>query len=159
MLWRYRARFKCLTGYYRRNEASLMSFPSNLILVYWNNIRWEDGKQQLTKKSTSHSHSRYTSQGQQYNIVTPLLQWDDQLFINENKDKKTPEAELDFLDGLKIKATSIVILFDDTTNKIVSFDVEPGFEHQWGYGRQRFMAKKTLSGKVQYYQSLIWSRL
>ena len=60
------------------------------------------------------------------------------------------------MDGLKIKATSIVILFDDTTNKIVSFDVEPGFEHQWGYGRQRFMAKNTLSGNTSGLKVLKW---
>ena len=51
------------------------------------------------------------------------------------------------MDEIRIKATSIVILYDDRTSRIVSFDVEPGFEHQWGYGRQRFMAKKTLSGE------------
>ena len=62
--------------------------------------------------------------------------------MSENK-----TLPVDYLEGLKIKATSIVILYDDRTSRIVSFDVEPGFEHQWGYGRQRFMAKKTLSGE------------
>lgn len=67
------------------------------------------------------------------------------MYIDENKDA-IPDIESK-LDNIRIKATSIVILYDDRTSRIVSFDVEPGFEHQWGYGRQRFMAKKTLSGE------------
>jgi len=73
------------------------------------------------------------------------FKWQDELFIDENKDTD-PDVESK-LDNIRIKATSIVILYDDRTSRIVSFDVEPGFEHQWGYGRQRFMAKKTLSEK------------
>merc|ERR1712110_401691 len=38
----------------------------------------------------------------------------------------------DVLDELRIKATSIVVLWDEETSTIVNFDVEPGFEHQWG---------------------------
>ena len=67
-------------------------------------------------------------------------QWEDEQFIKENADKPPT-----FLDDLKIKATSVVVLYDDRTNHIISFDVEPGFELQWGYGRQRFMAKDKLS--------------
>ena len=74
-----------------------------------------------------------------------LLQWEDDQFIKENPDKKAT-----FLDELKIKATSVVVLYDDRTNRIVSFDVEPGFEHQWGYGRQRFMAKDKLSSNYDF---------
>jgi len=73
------------------------------------------------------------------------FKWQDEMYIDENKDA-IPDIESK-LDNIRIKATSIVILYDDRTSRIVSFDVEPGFEHQWGYGRQRFMAKKTLSEK------------
>merc|ERR1712048_697430 len=47
--------------------------------------------------------------------------------------------------------------YDDRTNRIVSFDVEPGFDHQWGYGRQRFMASSKLSEKckVARYRAII----
>jgi len=58
----------------------------------------------------------------------------------------------DVMDELRIKATSIVVLIDDETSTIVNFDVEPGFEHQWGYGRQRFLKQSTLranSNKVR----------
>jgi len=49
------------------------------------------------------------------------------------------------MEELRIKATSIVVLWDEETHTIVNFDVEPGFEHQWGYGRQRFLKQSTLS--------------
>ena len=78
-------------------------------------------------------------------LIIFYLQWQDELYIDENK-ATDPDIESK-LDNTKIKATSIVILYDDRTSRIVSFDVEPGFEHQWGYGRHRFMAKKTLSGE------------
>merc|ERR1712176_310936 len=49
------------------------------------------------------------------------------------------------MEELRIKAASIVVLWDEDTHTIVNFDVEPGFEHQWGYGRQRFLKQSTLS--------------
>merc|ERR1712151_566571 len=73
------------------------------------------------------------------------FKWQDELYIDENKDSN-PDVESE-LDNIRIKSNFDVILYDDRTSRIVSFDVEPGFEHQWGYGRQRFMAKKTLSEK------------
>merc|ERR1712019_182447 len=78
--------------------------------------------------------------------------WEDEQFVNEN-----PQLPPTYLDDLKIKATSVVVLYDDRTNRIVSFDVEPGFDHQWGYGRQRFMAKDKLSKKceVARYRAII----
>ena len=69
-------------------------------------------------------------------IYVSFYQWDE-----ENYDDR------DVLDELRIKATSIVILYDEVTSTIVNFDVEPGFEHQWGYGRQRFLLQSTLRGK------------
>ena len=131
-------------------------------LVFSSNTKWAAGRRQMMRKSTSHSLSRsvftwFIASNFCYSIIliqlllnrkcsiflTRSVQWEDEQFVNEN-----PQLPPTYLDDLKIKATSVVVLYDDRTNRIVSFDVEPGFDHQWGYGRQRFMASSKLSGKL-----------
>jgi len=63
------------------------------------------------------------------------FKWDDEKYGNR-----------DFLDTCKLKCTSIVVLYDDQ-NTIVTFDVEPGYLHQWGYGRQEFISQGWLQDR------------
>ena len=59
-------------------------------------------------------------------------------FVNEN-----PQLPPTYLDVLTIAANSIVVLYDDRTNRIVSFDVECP-------DNKRFMASSKLSGKLSF---------
>ena len=113
---------------------SSTTFQSCLSLAFWRVTRWAAGKSPKNRKRTTsfHSLSGYAA----YSARFPLsrVKWDEE----------NAKGQEDDLEALRIKATSIVILYDEATNSIVNFDVEPGFEHQWGYGRQRFLQQSVL---------------
>lgn len=81
--------------------------------------------------------------------VTEDQKKDDYFSFTFRWDEENAKGQEDDLEALRIKATSIVILYDEATNSIVNFDVEPGFEHQWGYGRQRFLQQSVLRKNSQ----------